>query len=223
MKPPKNLQNLKSFLGLVNYPNRSSPTLADSTSPLRALCDKETLFTWESSKQALFEAIKKDFTSAPVLALFDQSKAGTIQSDASEKGLLAVLLQDEKPVIYASRILTETKQRYSNIERELLSVVFTLKRFHNCVYRSQYDVNIEYLKEKDNVIADALSRVPPQSTPKEIEDKEDSHALRGNPRRIYANWRFYDRNCRRHYFRLTDAGGGKWMAWIKERLLLAFF
>ena len=82
------------------------------------------------------------------MALFDQSKASTIQSDVSEKGLLAVLLQDEKPVIYASRILTETKQRYSNIERELLSVVFTLERFHNYVSRSQYDVNIEYVKKR---------------------------------------------------------------------------
>ena len=206
MKPPENLQDLQSFLGLVNYLNRFSPALADLTAPLRALCKKDTLFTWESSQQAAFEAIKKEITSAPVLAYFDQSKASTIQSDASKKGLGAVLLQDDKPVIYASRALTET-ERYSNIERELLSVVFALERFHHYVYGytatvqtdhkplvsvwkksivcnsprlqrlllrlSQYDVNIEYLKGKDNVIADALSRVSPQPAPKEGEDEED--------------------------------------------------
>jgi len=108
-------------------------------------------------------------------------------------------------VIYASRTLNET-ERYSNIDRELLSVVFALERFHHYVYGytatvqtdhkplvsvwkksilcnsrpqrlllrlSQYDVNIEYLKGKDNVIADALSRVSPQPTPKEGEDEED--------------------------------------------------
>ena len=114
MKPPENLQDLQSFLGLVNYLNRFGPALADLTAPLRPLC-KDTLFTWESSQEAAFEAIKKEITSAPVLAYFDQSKTSTIQSDASKKGLGAVLLQDNKPVIYASRALTETEQCYSNI------------------------------------------------------------------------------------------------------------
>ena len=124
----------------------------------------------------------------------------------SKKGLGAVLLQDGKPVIYASRTLTETEQRYSNIERELLGVVFALERFHHYVYGytatvqtdhkplvsvwkksivcnsprlqrllrlSQYDVNIEYVKGKDNVVAEALSSVSPQPTPKEREDEED--------------------------------------------------
>ena len=207
MKPPENLQDLQSFLGLVSYLNRFSPALADLTAPLRALCKKDTFFIWESSQQAAFEAIKKEITSAPVLAYFDRSKTSTIQSDASKKGLGAVLLQDDKPVIYASRTLTETEQRYSNIERELLGVVFALERFHHYVYGytatvqtdhkplvsvwkksivcnsprlqrlllrlSQYDVNIEYLKGKDNVVADALSRVSPQITPKEGEDEVD--------------------------------------------------
>lgn len=69
-----------------------------------------------------------------MLAYFDRSKANTIQSEASKKGLGAVLIQDDKPVIYASRALTETEQSYSNIERELLSVIFALERFHHYVY-----------------------------------------------------------------------------------------
>ena len=69
-----------------------------------------------------------------MLAYFDRSKASTIQSDASKKGLGAVLIQDDKPVIYAPRALTEMEQSYSNIERELLSVVFALERFHHFVY-----------------------------------------------------------------------------------------
>ena len=195
MKASQNLQDLQSYLGLVNYLNRFSSKLADLTAPLRALCKKGVVFAWESSQQDAFEAIKKEITRAPVLAYFDKSKTSVVQSDASKKGLGAVLLQDGKPV-YASRSLTETEQRYLNIERELLSVVFALERFHRYLYGyavtvqtdhqllvsiwkksitsssprlqrlllrlSHYDVDIEYLKGKENVIADPLSRVSPQ-------------------------------------------------------------
>ena len=55
----------------------------------------------------------------------------TIQCDASKKGLGAVLLQESKPVMYLSRALTEMEQRYSNIEREFLAIVFALKRLNH--------------------------------------------------------------------------------------------
>ena len=55
-----------------------------------------------------------------------------IQTDASKKGLGAVLLQNSKPVMYVSRALTETKQNYSNIQRELLGVVFGI--LHHYTY-----------------------------------------------------------------------------------------
>ena len=64
----------------------------------------------------------------PVLAYFNKTKKHTIQCNASKKGLGAVLLQESKPVMYVSRALTETEQRYFNIERELLAIVFALKR-----------------------------------------------------------------------------------------------
>ena len=64
-----------------------------------------------------------------------------IQCDASKQGLGAVLLQEGQPVIYISRTLTETEQRYSNIEHELLAVVFTLERLNH--YTAGYRVKFE--------------------------------------------------------------------------------
>ena len=210
MQPPENLQDLQSFLGLINYLNRFSPILADLTAPLRALCKKDTIYSWESAQQTAFNAIKKEITDAPVLAYFDVKKTSIIQADASKKGLGAVLLQDGKPVIYASRSLTPTEQNYSNIERELLSVVFALERLHQYVYGStvtvqtdhqplvscwkksvaansprlqrlllrlaQYDIELQYLKGKENVIADALSRVSPQPV-EDNQDRPESEAI----------------------------------------------
>ena len=131
----------------------------------------------------------------PVLAYFDTRSEHTIQCDASKQGLGAVLLQEGKPVMYISRTLTETEQRYSNIEHELLAVVFALERLNHYTagYRVkvetdheplmsiwkksiaststrvqrlllrllQYDIDIQYLLGKRNVIADTLSRVLP--------------------------------------------------------------
>ena len=131
----------------------------------------------------------------PVLGYFDKTKKHTIQCDASKEGLSAVLLQESKPVMYVSRALTETEQRYSNIERELLAIVFALKRLNHYTFGrtitvqsnhrplesiwkksivpvsprlqrlllrlGDYDINIEFLCGKENVIADALSRVCP--------------------------------------------------------------
>ena len=52
-----------------------------------------------------------------------------IQCDASEKGLGAALLQDGKPVAFASRALTDTETRYAQIEKELLAIVFSVEKF----------------------------------------------------------------------------------------------
>ena len=69
-----------------------------------------------------------------MLAYFGKAKSRVIQADASMKGLGAVLFQDGKPVIFASKSITETEKNYSNTERELFSVIFVLERLHHYVY-----------------------------------------------------------------------------------------
>ena len=192
MDPPQNIASLQSFNGMVNYLKKFSPVLSEISEPLRRLCKSGVKWTWESEQQNAFEAIKRVITTLPVLAYFDKTKKHTIQCDASKKGLGAVLLQESKPIMYVSRALTETEQRYSNIERELLAIVFALKRLNHYTFGrtitvqsdhqplqsiwkklivsasprlqrlqlrlAHYDINIH---GKENVIADALSRVSP--------------------------------------------------------------
>ena len=193
MQPPQSIQQLQSFNGMVNYLKRFSPVLSELTEPLRKLQKSDTVWAWESEQQTAFEKTKTALTTLPVLAYFDKNKDHIIQTDASKTGLGAVLLQEEQPVVYASRTLTDTEHRYSNIERELLGVVFGLERLHHYTFGkpitvetdhqpltsiwkktiatssprlqrlllrlAQYDVNIKYLRGRENVIADALSRV----------------------------------------------------------------
>ena len=123
MDPPQNVASLQSFNGMLNYLKKFSPVLPELPEPLRRLCKSGVEWAWESEQQNAFEAIKQVITTLPVLTYFDKTKKHTIQCNASKKGLCAVLLQESKPVRYMLRELTETEQRYSNIERELLAIV----------------------------------------------------------------------------------------------------
>ena len=77
-------------------------------------------------------------------AYFNPKSEHIIQTDASLKGLGAVLLQEDRLVIYVSRTLTPAEERYSNIERELLGVVFAMERLHNYVYGEQIQVQTDH-------------------------------------------------------------------------------
>ena len=85
------------------------------------------------TKKTAFEKIKTALTTLPVLTYYKDNDH-IILTDASKTGLSAVLLQGGQSVVYVSRALTDTEQRYSNIERELLGVVFGLERLHHYTF-----------------------------------------------------------------------------------------
>ncbi|PFX24002.1 Retrovirus-related Pol polyprotein from transposon 17.6 [Stylophora pistillata] len=144
MKTPKDKKALQSFQGMINYLKRYSAKLTRLFEPLRPLLWEEMEWTWDSSHQDAFNAIKEEFSRTPILTYFDQKAEHVIQTDASMKGLGAVLLQEGKPVIYVSRTLTPAEERYSNIERELLGVVFAMERLHNYVYANEVQLDSPY-------------------------------------------------------------------------------
>lgn len=80
------------------------------------------------------KTLKSTLTQAPVLRYYHHKQPLTLQADSSKDGLGASLLQDGRPVCYASRALTDTEKRYAQIEKELLAIVFAAKRFHQYVY-----------------------------------------------------------------------------------------
>ena len=131
MDPPQNVASLQSFNGMIK---KFSPVLSELSEPLRRLCKSGVEWAWELGQQSASEAIKQVITTLPVLTYFEKTKEHAIQCDASKKGLGAVLLQASKPFMYMSRALTKTEQRYSNIERELLAIVFALERLNHYTF-----------------------------------------------------------------------------------------
>ena len=81
-----------------------------------------------------FKAVKEMLTADIVLALYDPHKETTVAADASSHGLGAVLLQrhddgQDRPVAFASRAMSETEQRYAQIEKEALAVTWACEKF----------------------------------------------------------------------------------------------
>ncbi|GFT01478.1 transposon Tf2-6 polyprotein [Trichonephila clavipes] len=106
------------------------------------------MWQWGFDQQNAFQTLKNSLTTPPVLKQADGTKPYIIRTDASNYALGAVLLQgegsDEHPIEYASRLLTPAERNYSTTEREALAVSFNLK--------------VQYIPGKANVVADMLSR-----------------------------------------------------------------
>ena len=133
---PSNTKELLSLLRLITYLNRFSTKVAELIAPLRELTKKNVHFRWEQHHQATLDRIKEELCSAPILSYYDPDPetATILQCDASQKGLGAWIRQidsngKERIVAMASRSLTNTESRYSNIERECLAVMFGLEKF----------------------------------------------------------------------------------------------
>lgn len=126
MTRPQNVSELRRLLGMANHVGKFAKNLAETTKPLRDLLRKDNAWIWDEPQETAFKTLKKNLSSAPVLLHYSADKPTKISADASSYGLGGVLLQkrgnDWRPVFYASRALTETEQRYAQVEKEALAV-----------------------------------------------------------------------------------------------------
>ena len=98
--------------------------------------------TW--NRNLRLKSIKETIANATELTHFYQNKRVVIETDASLKGLGAVLIQDGKPVKFLSKSLTKTESDYSNIERELLAILFACEKLHIYVYGRAVTVHTDH-------------------------------------------------------------------------------
>ena len=106
------------------------PNLSSITAPLREILKKKNTFEWNENYQRAFDEVKQAISEEITLNYFDSTKEVVLQVDDSTKGLGAALIQEGKPVAFASKSLTDVETRYANIEREMLAVVYRCERFH---------------------------------------------------------------------------------------------
>ena len=149
---PTNVTELQEFLSMVTYLSPFICGLSTLTACLWELLKKDTSFTWNASYETTFEQIKQAIVSDTTIRYFNPSLPVTIQVDASQVGLGAALLQNNKPIAFTSKALTDAEHRYANIEREMLAVVFGAELFHTYVY------GWSFMIESDHKLLESISR-----------------------------------------------------------------
>lgn len=128
---PKNIKELRAYMGLCSYYRRFVLDFANESEPLSKLTRKGVKYVWTSDQQEAFENLKQKLMSAPILGLPNDDDEFIIDTDASEFAIGAVLSQRQKGselvLAYGSRLLSTAERNYCTTRRELLSVVYFLK------------------------------------------------------------------------------------------------
>ncbi|KAG8472758.1 hypothetical protein CXB51_034674 [Gossypium anomalum] len=150
-KPPKNVTEVRSFLGQAGYYRRFVNGFSITAAPMTRLLRKDVKFEWTEECQQSFEELKKLLTEAPGLVQPKSGKEFVVYSDSSLNGLGCVLMQEGKVVAYASRQLKPHERNYPTHDLELAAVRRWLELLKD------YELVIDYHPGKANVVADALA------------------------------------------------------------------
>ena len=150
---PKNLPEVRRFLGMASYYRRFIPNFARIAQPLHRLTGKDVPFTWSDEAESAFVTLKSKLVTPPVLAYPRFGEEFTLETDASIQGLGAVLSQKQDdgklhPIAYASRALNGAERNYGVTELETLAVVWAMSHFRSHLYGGRVTVLTDHTAVK---------------------------------------------------------------------------
>lgn len=141
---PNDKKALQRYLGFVKYLTKFIPNLSQITAPLRELIKEGVIFKFDQSHKNVIDILKTIISSEPVLKIFDSNQPIVIQTDASQNGLGACLLQNNQPVAFVSRSMSDCEKRYAQIEKEMLAIQFACSKFHYYIYGRNVTVHTDH-------------------------------------------------------------------------------
>jgi len=142
--PPKNITDVRSFLGAVGYYRKFIPNFAAEATFLIKLLKKNSNFHWGPEEDLSFQTLKDRLITAPVLSLPDYDKEFIIRTDASRKGIGGVLIQkdedgNEHPLHFVSRTLKSAELNYSVTDLEGLAAFYCVKKFKHYICGGKHE------------------------------------------------------------------------------------
>lgn len=170
MHCPTNKTELKSFLGMITYYGKFLPNLSTQVNKLYNLLKNNVKWHWDKDCQKAFNWVKSELASPKVLAHYDSSLPLALWCDASSVGVGAVISHiypngDIKPIAHASRTLNNSEKNFSQIDREALSIIYGVKRFHEFLFARKFILFSDHkplltiFGEKKNIPQLAASRL----------------------------------------------------------------
>ena len=150
---PRDVSQLRAFLGMLNYYHKFLPNVATTLEPLHKLLRKGTKWMWKAEQKAAFEHAKRMLRSADLLVHFDPTKELVLASDGTER-----------PIGYVSRALNVAERNYSTIEKEALAVIFGVKKFYQFLYGHKFTIKTDH-KPLEGLLSERKG-VPTQAAPR---------------------------------------------------------
>ena len=149
---PRNVSELRSYLGLVNYYAKFLENLSTVLHPMNCLLQSNTPWCCTKKCEESFVKSKEMVINATVLAHYDVNLPLRLACDASPYRVGAVLSHifldgTERPIAFASRSLTKSEKAYAQIDKEALSIVFGVKCFHQFLYGRVFNLVTDNLKQ----------------------------------------------------------------------------
>ncbi|UYV66425.1 K02A2.6-like, partial [Cordylochernes scorpioides] len=146
---PKNIEMLRSFLGTCGFLRKFIPNFSKLAEPLNNLTRKNVRWNWDLKTNKAFQDLKESLTKEPCLAYYNLNSPTELITDASPIGLGAVLIQTQqngikRPIAYASRSLTDTEKRYSQIEKETLGCVWAIEHFNTYIWGRKFVLKTDH-------------------------------------------------------------------------------
>ena len=159
-------QNSHRVLGIYGNGKPTGEIHSKISQPPRKLLSSKRLWLWGPSQHAALKKLKHELTQPTVLIVYDPDAKQKIAADASAYRLGAVLLQQYsatqwKPIVYASRSMSDIEKRYSQTEKEALAIVWACKKFLDYIVGKLIQLETDHKPLAPLLSITSLDRQPP--------------------------------------------------------------